>query len=49
MRYNDFTRTPELISTAYEASSAYLQALNKPRRAPAAPAPPTAASDNVLA
>jgi NTE family protein len=24
MRYNDFTRTPELISTAYEASSAYL-------------------------
>jgi NTE family protein len=49
MRYNDFTRTPELISTAYEASSAYLQALNKPRRAPASPAPPTAASDNVLA
>ena len=48
MRYNDFTRTPELISTAYEASSAYLQALNKPRRAPV-PAPPTAASDNVLA
>jgi len=24
MRYNDFTRTPELITTAYEASSAYL-------------------------
>ena len=49
MRYNDFTRTPELISTAYEASSAYLQALHQPRRAAAPPAPPTAASDNVLA
>ena len=24
MRYNDFTRTSELISLAYEASSAYL-------------------------
>jgi NTE family protein len=62
MRYNDFTRTPELISTAYEASSAYLQALGQQRRSrsgsgsgpttatktgPAAP--PTAASDNVLA
>jgi NTE family protein len=55
MRYNDFTRTPELISTAYEASSAYLQALNQPRRGGAGAstdpksAPPTAASDNVLA
>jgi NTE family protein len=37
MRYNDFTRTPELIATAYEASSAYLQALSSPaaRRAKA--------------
>lgn len=26
MRYNDFTRSPELISTAYEASMAYLKA-----------------------
>jgi NTE family protein len=52
MRYNDFTRTPELISTAYEASTAYLQALSRPRRSPGAsprPTPPTAASDNVLA
>jgi NTE family protein len=46
MRYNDFTRTPELISTAYEASSAYLQALAGPRRTTT---PPSAASDNVLA
>jgi NTE family protein len=37
MHYNDFTRTPELIATAYEASSAYLQALSSPaaRRAKA--------------
>jgi hypothetical protein len=27
MRYNDFTRTAELIATAYEASGAYLDAL----------------------
>jgi NTE family protein len=53
MRYNDFTRTPELIGTAYEASSAYLQALTTPaaaaaRRAktpaPAAPAATAASS-----
>ena len=27
MRYNDFTRTPELMTTAYEASTAYLDEL----------------------
>lgn len=45
MRYNDFTRTPELIATAYEASSAYLDGL-LPARA-GTPSPTT--TDGVLA
>jgi NTE family protein len=55
MRYNDFTRTSELIATAYEASSAYLDQGGPPRpRDPAPPepepeAPPPTTVDGVLA
>lgn len=45
MRYNDFTRTPELVTTAYEASSTYLDDL-----AAAQPAPGRrASSDGIFA
>jgi NTE family protein len=44
MRYNDFTRTPELITTAYEASSAYLDELAAHR-----PAGGRVAGDGVVA
>jgi NTE family protein len=40
MRYNDFTHTPELITTAYEASAAYLEG-----RPPPTSAAPEAAAD----
>lgn len=43
MRYNDFTRTPELITTAFEASGAYLDELAAMR-----PARRRVASDGVL-
>lgn len=48
MRYNDFTRTAELISTAYEASLEYLREVAAAEAAGAEPKRPSA-SDGIFA
>jgi NTE family protein len=49
MRYNDFTRAPELINAAYEATTLYLEGRGPGDEEPREAAPATAINDGIMA